>query len=1090
MIAVLAATRNLLVSLDPLSYRQRMKLLVEWARTAPDRAEVYADLRSRGSYERHLALVAAMATRDTDGIEAATRDPYPSIRAVALHAALRTGNPIPSSLELSAMERRRIYRTLRRLNAPETADALLPEIRSHYGDEEAAALLPACSPAIIHALLPELEHALNLERLVNRHPGLVLDRAGARLAQATPELRDRIWVDVARAVLRCDPARALELLERYAPEKRLPGNLTAYGVLAAYDPGRVVGLLSAPSRAAWLQRTSLPSALLRRLAVLPVDQLAPLARRVRDQSSALAALLDAIAPSRRGDLYDRALGEVETALRVPAHQVMEVLPATVRIREATRVLGLAKIREREGQVLAWSAYLAWPEASGALDVALRSGDADERAQAYVLLVDAARRSRDPQVVAEVVSRLGRLRNEQDPVRAAALTALAKVARLLTPGTAAGLTQLTTDAVEARDASTATSAALSVLAADTLQHHVDVPELCEWALLTIDLMGSSARVPLLRRFDQVLRRGQETMVVRRLHDWVRNAAARGQYGPLFALTCALGRRAWRVPELQEMLRRAIGPRTSVGVAGEAIQLWLEDPRSRSDRVAEVLAIDPTTTRIPVVWKTICSARTDLLDRVFDQQVQGRFIEAGQRWMPGPPRHPERWLPRQHAAYAALQELVIADGRAPVWERAAAIRATARMPGIGGAVVRRHLDAAEVVIAEAALGALVWADRPDEALPVLLEYAGGDRARVALYAAGRAARYVPPARLPALLSGVLLGPAKVTSRKAAVRLLARYGPVQAMAGLLETYQRPETHRDVRAAIVAAARQRLDSEASWTIVEVAGGGSREERRAVLAADPYLVPERHRPRYAALIVAACRVADREVRRAAFTQLTNWSHWATGVTELIVDRLTDLDEPCQAMEIARLLHALGDAGTSSAFARLVERDTADDRPGDAGADRPARRRISAIAQAVVLWSRISPAGADRSGLVAAARWLADQFGYTGTAAAMLVGLGRLDNLDEIADLCAKRPVLAVRTAERVGGRLRELPELIDPAILHDSIVRLIGRGDVAGGLFAVALVRPGATFGWSAPWRDLLLLLRSHPDLDVREEAYGVDMG
>jgi|tagenome__1003787_1003787.scaffolds.fasta_scaffold17847593_1 hypothetical protein len=45
---------------------------------------------------------------------------------------------------------------------------------------------------------------------------------------------------------------------------------------------------------------------------------------------------------------------------IPAAEIMEVLPAAVRIREATRVLGLAKIREREAQVLVWSAYLAWP----------------------------------------------------------------------------------------------------------------------------------------------------------------------------------------------------------------------------------------------------------------------------------------------------------------------------------------------------------------------------------------------------------------------------------------------------------------------------------------------------------------------------------------------------------------------------------------------------------------------------------------------------------------------------------------------------------------------------------------------------------
>ena len=388
-------------------------------------------------------------------------------------------------------------------------------------------------------------------------PGPLLDRVGERLAAAPPELRGRIWGDAAGAVLRCAPARALDLLERYAPEESLPGPLGGYGVLAAHDAGRVAWLLVAPGRAAWLQRTVLPPALLRRLAALSTDELVPLACRLRERSQALAALLDAVAPARRGQLYDRAMAEVDTASLIPAAEIMAVLPAAVRIREATRVLGMAKTRQWEAEVRSWSAYLAWPQASVALEAALGSGEAEERAHGYVLLVEAARRSRDPRVVAEVIVRLGRLRNEQDPVRAAALTALAKAAPLLTADTAAGLTQLTTDAVDARDASAATTTALSTLAADVLVYHVDVPQLREWALLTIDLVSTGAHVPVLRRFDTVLRRGQETLVFARLRGWVEASIARRRYGPLFALTHALGRRAQRLPQLQELLRRAIG-----------------------------------------------------------------------------------------------------------------------------------------------------------------------------------------------------------------------------------------------------------------------------------------------------------------------------------------------------------------------------------------------------------------------------------------------------------------------------------------------------------------------------------------------------
>jgi hypothetical protein len=97
-------------------------------------------------------------------------------------------------------------------------------------------------------------------------------------------------------------------------------------------------------------------------------------------------------------------------------------------------------------------------------------------------------------------------------------------------------------------------------------------------------------------------------------------------------------------------------------------------------------------------------------------------------------------------------------------------------------------------------------------------------------------------------------------------------------------------------------------------------------------------------------------------------------------------------------------------------------------------------------------------------------------------GLGRLDNLDEVADFCAGRPVLAVRAVGLIG----EPPDLARVPVL---VRGLMGRGDPAGGLVAVALVRPGVRFGWAAPWRDLLVALRAHPDADVREEAYAIDM-
>ena len=158
--------------------------------------------------------------------------------------------------------------------------------------------------------------------------------------------------------------------------------------------------------------------------------------------------------------------------------------------------------------------------------------------------------------------------------------------------------------------------------------------------------------------------------------------------------------------------------------EAAELWLDDPRTRAARAAALLREDPSAARLAAVWREVTGYSTDLLDPTLD----------------GPPWHVRRWTPRQQRAYAEARAAVAADTELEQRSRAAALKNLARVPVAGRELLAGFLDAPEVPIAEAALGALPWTDRPDEALPVLLGYAGGDRARVALPAADRAARFV--------------------------------------------------------------------------------------------------------------------------------------------------------------------------------------------------------------------------------------------------------------------------------------------------------------------------------------------------------------
>ena len=368
------------------------------------------------------------------------------------------------------------------------------------------------------------------------------------------------------------------------------------------------------------------------------------------------------------------------------------------------------------------------------------------------------------MLTDVVTRLGRLRNEQDPVRARALTALARVrGPLLASDAAPGLTQLVTDAVEARDSSFVTLNALSGVAANVLRHHTDQPALLAFARHALDKLYSGNRLPYLGRLDTELRRGQEREFFAAVRPWLEAANERGEYGPLFALTGALHRRAWGLEELQEMLRGAVGAGNTAWAAQQAIDLWLADPAHRSDRVARVLAEDESAAVLPRVWHTLAVSRTDLLDRVLSRKpLKGRFIARGVRWVPLHTEGVARWLPRQHEAYAELLERYAKDKRSGVHNRAAAIAAAARVPVHGLPIVHKYLEAKSVNLVEAALSALAWTERPDEALPVLLSHVDDDRARVAMYAAGRAARYVTPSALRDALTGALVN-GKITSRK---------------------------------------------------------------------------------------------------------------------------------------------------------------------------------------------------------------------------------------------------------------------------------------------------------------------------------------
>ncbi|MEV7627542.1 hypothetical protein [Actinoplanes sp. NPDC089786] len=956
-----------------------------------------------------------------DQARAGVADPDRFVRAVAVRACLRAGWLSDEELRsLAASLPRSLRGLLSRWASPGAADVLVEEVRSRYGDREAARLLPRCGDATVRRLLPSLDDLAGPNALAAKHPAALLDHLEARLAVGD---RAELWNRFAAAVLRIGDDRVLDLVERFAPDGVLPGRPVDYGRYAGRHPGRVARLLAAPGR---LDGVTLPRRLARRLAVLPDDELIPFGDRPE--------LLAALPPSRRGAVFRAAREDPgRPAPNWPA--VLAVLPHRLRAEEARR----SGLRDIAG-------FLPWEQVREL--AAVNDGDSGVRLAAYRNLLGSARLSRDRTAVAEALEGLsGRLRNEIDPVRRELLRAVGDLVPLITAAAAPSLARLVTDTLEAPSTSTGT---LEELVEIPLGVRHD-PALRDWALDAV------ARIVRAGGFDVVLalRDRGDAELVDRLAGWVEAGAAHGDHDRAPDLAWALRRAGWPVERLRGWLADLALHHPDTTVAKEAIEQWLADPATRDDRAARLLAADPTAITQEPVWAVVRARRTDLVPA---NVPPGRFRPApARRWTPAVVRGTERWRPEQRAAFVRLQGEVVADADEDLAIRVRAVRAAARAGG--RELVESLVDHPDVRIAEAAVGAL-----GADSLGVIRAQLDTDRARVAVWALARVARDLPPAEAVGVLADVVRTSPRIAARKEAVRLLGDAVPV-----LAEVFRRDGQHPDVRAAVVATVRQRLDQELSWDLLTEAA------RDGIKPAWPGEIAERHRPRYARVVALT---GDEDA-------MLLWMEHLTGLGDLLFRRMTNLERRCPPFVGAVLRHPDADA-FRLALRRLAELDRLDAEPGGPAADRPARRRLTWLADRAVTWAVSAGAGVDRAPLIAAARALGEVPAFAGTAARLLAAALPL-RTPELIELCTPRPLLAVVVAGVVAERARK--ESLEPAILRASAAVLGGRGDLAGGLIAVALARAGERHRWAEPFRGMLLDLRQHPDPEVRGAALEVSM-
>ncbi|MER5888029.1 hypothetical protein ABT160_29780 [Streptomyces sp. NPDC001941] len=1136
-----------LAALEPLPFAARLRHTALTAhRLAAENAlaPLLADLDARGTYERRLAALAALVGRDGVHLGARIADPDPVVSGYALRGVRELGLPdadveaayedAPSAL------RRRLARVLADGACTVLAERLVGRLRREWGDAEAARLLPACSGDFVARELPGLAHAVeDWPRIGRRHPEAVVAHAAVALAEAPDDGARTSWwarnATLIAGIAHRLPEAVMELLDRFGPPRLPAGLYGGLGALVKADAERLVRWLCAPEREQGRHAQILPPGVLRALVRAEPPSLPDLGVTWANWDVQLAPLVEAMPPARRVAYLTEVVARGTS--RDPFAAVYESLPRESRWDWVRRA-----VAEESDDALDWYhdlsvlAHGSFAEARGRLYEGIARSDADDRGYAWRQLVACVARDGSPEAGDELLGLVGRLRNDRDTVRAQALGAMADSRPGLFRAGGGGaadapvaevLDALAAGVLDARDCSAATRLALRRLAERVLIDHAgaEAPAgtrtdstaapLAQWALRTLGRITGRVGVPDFGPLHRVLPQGQEYQVLRALKPWLDAAAARSDFRLLLGLTRALGARADRMSELQDMLVTALD-RGDDAAFEEAAELWLAAPATRDARVARILEREPSAAVLAPVRDVLARRRTDLLDVLLAASPPyGRFLVEGARRPLPDFAHSARWLPRQQRAAARLAAEAAADTGLPLDERAAVIREAAAVPDYGHALALAFKDDGSTVVAEAALAALSRTDRPQEAVPVLLAEAGGDRARVAVYAASRAASSTAPSRLGTALGALLTDttPVKVTSRKEAVRLAARYLPRGRAAALLNgAFHAPDAHPDVRLAVIEAALPLLEEPAILRLFEEAARGTdRPTLRAVLCTDPARMAAAQRTRFARVVADGYpRWASRDdgvFVYAAYHGLRAWFPYGPELVSRMADVVcvpeahdhwSNAASAIRDLGVSGLPHPLGGTLPGSAYhstlTRLLAASHDYDPLHETGTDQdlPALQRLRTLVE--VTWSGRGSGALVETATEAVARLLADEPLLATERAGLLhsllvrntVGTRFAHCLGDFADaLEAAGVVVAARLTRDMPRQWEPWHVLFGTGDVRDAVERQIDDGTLVRGLLATGVVAAAGGFlEWPEEWRALLRRLRGHGCPEVRAEA------
>ncbi len=891
--------KKLLNELNKSGYRERIKKMSLLGKEfrGNDKFKALLDSLDGGDvYENSLSIAASISSGDDERLISYLKKDSTFLRNRALSGLpVKDDEKIWTHIDnIPINTRKLLLKKISLMKEKSLSEKLFPYILEKYGYKESLYLLSSCSAETLEKYLPELgDRIFKWENLTRSHGETVLSYIKKAFSLSPEREYLLLWSRFSEAIKILIDRKAGDILHlalKYSPPDVIPSVIeNNAGILLKKEQSLLFNLLTGSSYKRTISLRGLPAKLLKHIRRLSKEQILTLALMLRESPENLAELLKALPPSMRGEIFTGAYEGINTENYEWPHNLLEVLPCEIRHREAERMLNLKKIKEDHNLTLEITAFCDIEHVRNFFYNATKVPKAEERGKVLNLLVKSTGLYRKG--LKETLSYLERIKNDQDPVRLDVFQGLLLISpSLFKEEHIEHMEKMINSVLEARDTSYATLSAVEKLSVKILIYNGSEPESKLFGF-SLDILKKLARkagylslLPCIHNIPE----GTEVKLVEALKPVIISFNERESYNLILSLVRCLGKRGWYIKSLQDMLEPVVYSKPDYNVS-HAIELWLAPPKTRDERVWKLIKKDRSVITVRSVFEHIHRHRQEWLDYFLDGKgVKGRFLTGKTIYVMPAVNGFYRWLPAQQRKFAVLLHRLAGDKGHSAWIRCNAIKKLALLPSVTLKEITEYLKYDDVNIIEAALGSLSNIDNPFPALPVLIEYLDGDRARVAMYTIPACIPFISPESIMEIFKEILSGEKlKVTVHKEIIRLSALYSGDSELSLLKNEWEKEDLHRDVRIAVLHAARQRLEKPAAWELLQK-GASSSDEHIVLSLLDqrPEGLSLKEKQSYVKLILHIAEHGNLKVRKAAFSSLPLWS---SGSEEIIAGKAAEI---------------------------------------------------------------------------------------------------------------------------------------------------------------------------------------------------------